>query len=170
MSIPETILPPRLPLRPFCIEDAQAMYDHWASDPNVTRFLTWPPHESVDVTRQVLSEWIESRAPEWCIVPNEEASPMGSIAVVGQDGGTAEIGYCLCARAWGKGYAPEALTALISYLFAHGISRITAKHDLENPNSGKVMRKAGMTLLEVRHDGVNNLGVRSMAVYHIDKK
>ena len=41
----------RLILRRFKIEDAEDMYDNWASDPEVTRYLTWPVHSSLEVTR-----------------------------------------------------------------------------------------------------------------------
>ena len=41
----------QLILRPFRMEDAEDMYANWASDPEVTRYLTWPAHGSVDVTR-----------------------------------------------------------------------------------------------------------------------
>ena len=47
----------RLVLRPFRISDAQKMYDNWASDPEVTKFLTWPTHASVEVAGQVLAYW-----------------------------------------------------------------------------------------------------------------
>ena len=48
----------RLILRRFRSEDAEDMYANWASDPEVTRFLTWPPHSSVDVTKALLADWI----------------------------------------------------------------------------------------------------------------
>ena len=48
----------RLILRRYRIEDAEDMFSNWASDPEVTKFLTWPPHSSVDVTRFVLNDWI----------------------------------------------------------------------------------------------------------------
>ena len=48
----------RLTLRRFEIEDAENMYYNWASDPQVTKYLTWPAHESVEVTEQVLKDWI----------------------------------------------------------------------------------------------------------------
>ncbi|MBQ1826989.1 MAG: GNAT family N-acetyltransferase, partial [Erysipelotrichaceae bacterium] len=48
----------RLVLRRFRIEDAQNMYDNWASDPEVTRFLTWPVHQNVEGTRSLLESWI----------------------------------------------------------------------------------------------------------------
>ena len=38
----------RLILRPFVLNDAEAMFHTWANDPEVTKYLTWNPHESVD--------------------------------------------------------------------------------------------------------------------------
>ena len=46
----------RLLLRLFGLADAEAMYRGWASDPEVTRFLTWPTHSSTEVSAKVLSE------------------------------------------------------------------------------------------------------------------
>ena len=48
----------RLILRRFTLEDADKMYHNWASDPDVTRFMPWPTHSNVEVTREVLTEWI----------------------------------------------------------------------------------------------------------------
>ncbi|MBQ4523154.1 MAG: GNAT family N-acetyltransferase, partial [Lachnospiraceae bacterium] len=50
----------RLILRRFVIEDAKAMYENWASEDEVTKFLTWPTHSSVEDTRFVLNHWINS--------------------------------------------------------------------------------------------------------------
>ena len=47
----------RLILRKFVIEDSEAMYNNWASEDEVTKFLTWPTHSDVEVTRAVLSSW-----------------------------------------------------------------------------------------------------------------
>ena len=51
---------PRLILRPFVLADAQAMFDNWASDPRVTRYLSWQPHESVGASRELLKIWVNS--------------------------------------------------------------------------------------------------------------
>ena len=159
----------RLTLRPFCVDDAQAMFDNWASDPAVTRFLTWPPHKSVDVTRAVISSWVARESAEWCIVPKEYGEAMGSMGVVNVDGDTVEVGYCLSQKCWGRGYAAEALKATIQALFAMGTRRVTAKHDVNNPNSGRVMQKAGMVWLENRRAVVSPaLGEHDLVVYHID--
>ena len=45
----------RLVLRPFRPSDAQAMYDNWASDPEVTKFLSWPTYKSVDTAHTILA-------------------------------------------------------------------------------------------------------------------
>ena len=50
---------PRLILRQAVREDAEAMFRNWASDPEVTKYLTWPPHVTIDVTRNVLASWME---------------------------------------------------------------------------------------------------------------
>ena len=62
----------RLILRPFSVDDAGAMYKNWAADPEVTKFLTWPPHEDADASKAVLTEWVDSYAKkdfyQWAIV------------------------------------------------------------------------------------------------------
>lgn len=36
----------RLLLRPFSVDDAEAMFNGWASDPEVTKYLTWNTHQN----------------------------------------------------------------------------------------------------------------------------
>ena len=54
----------RLLLRRFSKDDAEAMYRNWASDPEVTKYLTWPAHISVNVSRAVLEDWAASYSQE----------------------------------------------------------------------------------------------------------
>ena len=71
----KTIETPRLMLRRFTLEDAPAMYRNWASDPEVTKYLTWPTHSSVAVSRRVLEDWVEQydkdSCYQWAIVLKE---------------------------------------------------------------------------------------------------
>ena len=165
----------RLTLRQFRIEDAEDMFANWASDPEVTRYLTWPAHGSVDVTRWLMNDWISKYDDggffNWAIVWKETGSIIGSIAVVNliEEIESAEIGYCLGRAYWGRGIMPEALRAVEDYLFdTVGIHRITAGHDVRNPNSGRVMEKAGMKPEGIsRSAGKNNQGVCDMALYAI---
>ena len=53
----KTIETDRLILRRVCLEDAEPMFRNWASDPEVTRFLTWPTHETVEISQWVVESW-----------------------------------------------------------------------------------------------------------------
>ena len=50
----------RLILRRLSIEDAEQMYNNWASEDEVTKFLTWPTHASVDISKMVIEDWIKN--------------------------------------------------------------------------------------------------------------
>ena len=165
----------RLVLRRFCATDAQAMFDNWANDPEVTRFLTWQPHQGIDVTRSVLSDWIRayerSSFYQWAICLRKTDEPIGSISVVNcqKDIGSFEIGYCIGRDWWRRGIMSEALQAVIDYLFAEvGALRVCADHDSRNPNSGQVMRHCGMTYEgTLRQACHSNAGVGDMCVHAI---
>lgn len=165
----------RLILRPFRMEDAEDMYRNWASDPEVTRFLTWPPHANIEITRRVIGSWLPQYADggffSWAIEWKEMGRVIGGISVVhlNESVEAAEIGYCLGRAFWGKGIMPEALRAVIDYLFdAAGLYRVSACHDANNPNSGRVMQKAGMKREGVRRGaGRNNQGIVDEVCYAI---
>ena len=53
-----TLKTTRLVLRPFYLSDAQAMFDNWASNSDVTKFMMWPTHKSVEVTQNILESWM----------------------------------------------------------------------------------------------------------------
>lgn len=162
----KTIETERLILRVFRAEDAEAMFRNWASDPEVTKFLTWPAHGDVSVTRHVLADWVgrygESSYYQWAIELKEIREPIGSISVVKSSDETesATIGYCIGRRFWGQGITAEALEAVMAYLFEEvGMNCVNACHDPRNPNSGKVMQKCGMALEGTwRAGGINNQG------------
>ena len=155
----------RLVLRPFRMEDAQDMFTNWASDPQVTRFLMWPTHTSMNVSQYVLNDWIPHYAEpdyyHWAITVDGHA--IGSIAVVDHDDrvGKAHIGYCIGRNWWHMGIMSEALQAVMDYLFdVVGYERLESRHDPRNPNSGAVMRKCGMKYEgTLRQSDWNNQGV-----------
>ena len=157
----------RLILRRFRSEDAEDMYANWASDPEVTRFLTWPTHSSVDVTKAILSDWIPRYEDggyfNWAMEYKDTGKVIGNISVVRliESIDAAEMGYCMSRAYWGQGLMPEALRAVMDYLFdVVGLNRVAACHDANNPKSGRVMEKAGMKLEGIlRAAGKNNLGI-----------
>lgn len=171
----QTIETTRLILRRAIQEDAEPMFRNWASDPEVTKYLTWPTYEEVETAYQILDLWAsEYEKPnyyQWMIVLKELGEPIGSISVVRQNDRVeeAEIGYCIGSQWWHKGIMTEALTVVIEYLFTEvGMNRIAARHDPNNPHSGGVMRKCGM-----KYEGTNracdrnNQGICDAAQYSI---
>ena len=151
------------------------MFRNWASDPEVTKFLTWPPHANIGVTQTVLESWLAEYEKadyyQWMIVLKEIGEPIGSISVVRQNDAVeeAEIGYCIGSQWWHKGVMSEALSAVIEYLFTEvGMNRIAARHDPNNPHSGGVMRKCGMVYEgTTRASDKNNQGICDAAHYAI---
>lgn len=157
----------RILLRPFRAEDAEAMFRNWASDTEVTKYLTWQTHKSPEDTRALCAAWeAASEKPDcyqWAVVLKELGEPVGSLSVVRmrEEIGSVELGYCIGRAWWHKGLVAEAVQAVIDFLFRDvGVNRIAACHDVRNPNSGRVMQKVGM-----RYDGTlrgagrNNQGV-----------
>lgn len=165
----------RLLLRQFTLEDADAMYRNWASDPVVTKYLTWPTHSSVEISRMVLTDWVSHYAEpdyyQWAIVLKDLGEPIGSIACVNINDrvGKAEVGYCIGRDWWHQGIMTEAFEAVIRFLIEEvGANRVEASHDTNNPNSGAVMRKCGMEFEGIqRQAGINNQGLCDLCWYAI---
>ena len=97
---------------------------------------------------------------QWAIELNDLEQPIGTISAIKTDERveSVEIGYCIGKRFWNNGYMTEALTAIIRFFINEvGAGRVWARHDTENPNSGKVMAAAGMDYEgTLRHAGFNN--------------
>ena len=147
----KTIETRRLVLRKFTLSDAEPMYRNWASDPEVTRYLLWPAHESEEETKGILKGWIAAydkpEKYEWCIELKEIGEAIGSIGVVmvNEKVQSMEVGYCLSCDYWHKGIMSEALSAVVEYLTNEvGARRIQARCDTRNPYSAKVMEKCGL--------------------------
>lgn len=91
----------RLLLRRFKIEDAKDMYNNWASDDEVTKYLTWTTHYSIDKTKLILTEWTNQYCYkdfyQWAIVLKENNFLTGSIGSVDDDDNIdcIRIGYCI---------------------------------------------------------------------------
>lgn len=168
----------RLILRPFTMEDERAMYENWASDPEVTKFLTWPAHGSIEVTRMVLSDWVshygEMDNYQWAIELKELGQPIGSISAVSKNeqAELVHIGYCIGKNWWRKGFTSEAMQAVMDFFFDEvGVSRVEARHDPRNANSGAVMRKCGMTYEgTLRQSDWNNQGICDASWYSLLKE
>ena len=142
----------RLILRPLSVDDADAVFV-WASDPKVNRYMIYPLHTGVEVTRQWLRS-VEQGAEgdyEFGFVRRSDGLLIGTGGVYDNGDGTWELVYNLRHDCWGRGYAAEAVKAMIA--FAHdalGAKVFTAFHAVDNPASGRVMEKCGLVY---QHEG-----------------
>jgi broad specificity phosphatase PhoE/RimJ/RimL family protein N-acetyltransferase len=146
----------RLVLRPFVtgdLADAHAI----RSDPEVVRFMDFRP-EDLATTRawldRVIAHTREHEDPRRG--RNLAVVDRGTGRVIGWVGfgessrfpaGTGEhgLGYMLARADWGRGYAPEAVRAVIDYCVRElGARRVSAWCWEENRASARVMEKAGM--------------------------
>lgn len=138
----------RLLLRPVTPEDYQSVF-RWCGDPEVNRFMIYPLYHSAEAVRQ----WLESRNPD---APNDfdygfVLKETGEL--IGEGGmyyhpeeGLWHIGYNLRADMWGRGLTTEAMKAVIDYVCGiREVRTIEACHAVDNPASGAVMRKLGLT-------------------------
>ena len=163
----KTLETQRLILRQFRLADADEMFQNWASDPEVTTYLTWPPHKTAELTSSLLTDWIarydDPSWYNWAIEYKEIGQIIGNISVVKLDEelASADIGYCMGKAWWGQAIMPEALKAVIAYLFEKvGVNRVAACHDSNNPKSGRVMDKAGMKREGMQRQAArNNQGI-----------
>lgn len=168
----------RLILRRYVNEDSAAMYKNWASDKEVTKYLTWPTHSSQEISQLVIEDWINKYSNEnyyhWAIVLKDNGSePIGDIAVVDmkENISMVQIGYCIGGYWWNKGITSEALKAVMDFLFdIVCVNRIEAIHDPRNANSGKVMKKCGMKYEGTLHSSDwNNQGICDACYYALLK-
>jgi len=143
---PDRLATARLCLRKPTMDDAQALFDAYASDPDVPRYMTWVPHKDVSETRSFLEDclagWRDGTMIDYII--ERRSAPIGMIGFHARPH-RVNFGYVLARPHWGNGYMPEALTALVDWaLDQDDIHRAQAYCDVDNPASARVMEKAGM--------------------------
>ena len=178
MNNTKTLQTNRLILRKFTMEDAQGMFNNWATDPKTNYFLGWPLHKNVEETSNLISSWIskyEEGSYNWIIEEKESHEVIGSICEEGKKDKfqTIALGYCFGSKWWNKGYGTEALRKVIEFLLLEKeYFLVEANYRSTNPASGRVMEKAGM-----KYDGtlrgrkIDPDGTRSDVIYYsITKK
>lgn len=139
----------RLVLRPWCAGDAGALYE-LARDPEVGTPAGWPPHESVEQSRQII-ETVFNTPYVYAVVLKETGEPVGCCGLVAPTpehsatvaADDAEIGYWLGRAFWGRGLMPEAVTAVAPQARAEGRRRLWIAFYDGNDRSRRVAEKCG---------------------------
>ena len=137
----------RLVLRRFTPEDIPAIYEIF-SDPEVNRFLPWPPVSSMDEAREFYQAhygqaYQKPAGYYYAICRKGDNVPIGYMGLGVKE--PYELGYGPRREFWGMGCASEAGRALLERLTQDGLPYVTATHDVNNPASGRVMQALGMT-------------------------
>lgn len=150
MRPPELIETERLLMRAPRVSDAQAIFDGYARDAEVTRYLRWSPHRDVSETERFLAGCVDARERgerfPWVITLKDGGELIGMVEIR-PDGFKAEVGYVLARAWWGRGIMPEALRPIVEWALARpDIYRVWAVCDVENRGSARVLEKAGMSL------------------------
>ena len=129
--------------------DADAIFERYASDPEVTRYLGWPRHRSVADTRGFVAfsvaEWERWPAGPYLIRARADGRLLGSTGLGFEQADEAVTGYVLAKDAWGHGYATEALQAMVDVSRRLGLKRISALCHPQHRASWRVLEKCGFT-------------------------
>jgi RimJ/RimL family protein N-acetyltransferase len=139
----------RLLLRPLAIEDAAALAPLFAGDWEAisqTGRMPWPPTEAA--LRQWISGYVAPASHSFLMALRRDRATIGGIGFGGA-GRTAELGYALGRRFWGRGYATEGVRAMLAHAAAVGYRTLEAFSFVENPASVRVLEKAGFAELGV---------------------
>jgi RimJ/RimL family protein N-acetyltransferase len=148
IQAPENIVTPRLLLRKPVPDDAPAVFQEYAHDPEVTRYLTWKPdqtlREVIAFIERAAEGWKKGTTFTWALTLKETGGVIGMIDAR-VDAYMVNLGYVLGKQHWNKGYATEALQAVLEWTNSEkDVYRVWAVCAVENATSARVMEKAGM--------------------------
>ncbi len=140
-----TIETNRLLLREFAYSDATPMFYNWASDSEVTKFMTWPVHQTIEDSEKIVHKFVSEigKTPRFAITIKETGEVIGCIDVAKMYEGYPEIGYVLSRKHWNNGYMSEACQAFVEYLVHLGYKTIYISHVHNNIASQRVIEKCG---------------------------
>jgi RimJ/RimL family protein N-acetyltransferase len=148
MTEVEVLNGPRVRMRAPTLDDAQPLFEHIASDPDVTRYMAWRTHSDVAETRRVVTDIFNvGDETTWLIELREGGDPMGVIGWRRPQPHLVDFGYYLAKRWWRRGYMSEAVQLLLDK--AHRdptVYRVSAYCHVDNAASARLLEHSGLTL------------------------
>ncbi len=133
-------------LRAPRLDDAAAIFDRYAGHPEVTRYLSWPTHRSLEDTRAFLEAAAERRAAgsDFVYLIERDSQIIGSTGLTFDAPHLAMTGYVLAKPAWRAGYASEALQAMVQLAFSlPQLVRVYAYCHASHARSERVLHRCG---------------------------
>src|SRR6478735_1007276 len=165
-SRPPIITTPRLILRGWQAEDADVLFPTF-SDPELLTWWSRAPYADVEELRRDVVARNSGGWRGWIITMAGTDRAIGQVAAgEKRQGGVSEIGYLLAREAHGKGIAREAVSGLVSQLFAEGQRRVFADTDPDNVQSIALLERLGFRLEgRLRGEWHTHIGVRDSLIY-----
>jgi RimJ/RimL family protein N-acetyltransferase len=146
VKAPDRVDAPRLLLERPSEADAAEIFERYAGDPEVTVYLGWPMHQTVADTAAFLSfaeqQWRSAGVGPY-LIRSREGRLLGATGLQLLDARHAVTGYVLAADSWGRGYATEALTALLGVARSLALAELFALCHPEHRDSQRVLEKCG---------------------------
>lgn len=145
---PESLATARLILRKPSLEDAPLIFDAYAQDPEVTRYLTFRPHRDLNETHEAvgrfLEGWRSDKSYHWLIFRRDPEELVGAISAREDQG--INLGYLLARPFWSQGLMNEALNAVTAWALSFpSVFRVWAVCDLDNRASALLLERNGFT-------------------------
>jgi [ribosomal protein S5]-alanine N-acetyltransferase len=145
---PDVLHTPRLQLRPIVRSDAGPIFNTYAQDREVTRFVVWRRHQKPEDADLFVSR-CNSSSPEasrtYALCGREDGALRGVLGLTQIRLHYVEFGYVLARPWWGQGLMTEALIVAVDWALAQpGNFRVSGVCDVENIASARVMEKAGL--------------------------
>jgi RimJ/RimL family protein N-acetyltransferase len=146
--LPDSFRTARLVLRPITAPDAGQIFDTYAQDPEVTRFLTWRPHRSRAETDAYVAHCIATPphvGRTFVLTETVGGAIVGAFDLRLAAEHRLDCGYVLAPAWWGRGLMTEALTEVAAWALGQpSVFRFGAVCDTANIGSERVMQKAGL--------------------------
>ena len=149
----------RLVMRRYQREDALILYKKFGCDPEMYTYSGWNPYASKEAAEEAVRQFIDSYDDNhfygWAI--EYDGRLTGTIGAYDYDPETdsIEIGCSIERKSWGKGFAGEAVRAVIRYLTEQeGIRCVKAWCAADNVGSKKIMERAGMNHVSTEKDAL----------------
>jgi ribosomal-protein-alanine N-acetyltransferase len=146
-SAPDRLMTARLRLERPRAGDAPAVFERYASDERVTRYLGWARHESV-ADSEAFVAFSDAEWARWPAGPYlawlEDGTLAGATGLAFETPWRAATGYVIAHDLWGRGYASEALAAMIGLAPALGVSRLYALCHPDHAASRRVLERGGL--------------------------
>jgi [ribosomal protein S5]-alanine N-acetyltransferase len=137
----------RLVLRKPTAVDTEAVYTRYSSDTEVTKYVGWSRHQSIEQTKAFLdfseAEWNRWPAGPYLIEGQGDRKLLGGTGLAFETPTVAAIGYVLARDAWGQGYATEVLAAVVVVARQLGVQRLYALCHPNHQASIRVLEKCG---------------------------